>query len=68
MSTDAGSFPTCPATPSLHTDVAWLLHRAAQRMKGSWDTIARQHGLRDLRDWIVLTAIGEGVKRTQLAI
>lgn len=61
-------FPSCPNTPSVKTDIAWLLHRAAQRIRHEWDVVARDNGLRDMRDWIVLCAIGEGEKRTQLAI
>lgn len=68
MSTSVEQFPSCPNTPSVKTDIAWLLHRAAQRIRQEWDGVAREHGLRDMRDWIVLAAIGEGEKRTQLAI
>lgn len=68
MSTSAEAVTNCPDQQSLRTDIAWLLHRAAHRMRVEWDVMARENGLRDLRDWIVLTAIGEGAKRTQLAI
>lgn len=68
MSDSAEAGTHCPNTPSLRKDIAWLLHRAAHRMRTEWDAMARENGLRDLRDWIVLTAICEGAKRTQLAI
>ncbi|ADD42213.1 MarR family winged helix-turn-helix transcriptional regulator [Stackebrandtia nassauensis] len=68
MSSSVEPFPTCPNTSSVRTDIAWLLHRAAQRIRQEWDVAAREHGLRDMRDWIVLAAVGEGEKRTQLAI
>src|SRR5690606_33806547 len=68
MSSSVEQFPSCPNTPSVKTDIAWLLHRAAHRIRGEWDEVAREHGLRDMRDWIVLAAIGEGEPRTQLAI
>lgn len=68
MSTPVDQFPSCPNTPTVRTDIAWLLHRAAQRIRQEWDGVAHEHGLRDMRDWIVLAAIGEGEKRTQLAI
>jgi DNA-binding MarR family transcriptional regulator len=68
MSTSAEPDAACPSKGSAQRDIAWLLHRAAQRLRVDWDTLARSHGLRDLRDWIVLTEIAEGNQRTQLAI
>jgi MarR family transcriptional regulator, organic hydroperoxide resistance regulator len=50
------------------TDLTWLLHRAAQRMRAALDEVARAHGLAGVRDWIVLTAIGVGPRQTQLAL
>jgi MarR family transcriptional regulator, organic hydroperoxide resistance regulator len=50
------------------TDLTWLLHRAAQRMRGALDEVARAHGLAGVRDWIVLSALIADPRRTQLAL
>jgi len=50
------------------TDLTWLLHRAAQRMRGALDEVARAHGLAGVRDWIVLSALIADPHRTQLAL
>lgn len=51
------------------TDLTWLLHRAAQRLRATLDHVARSHGLTGgVRDWIVLTALRGGPRRTQLAL
>lgn len=50
------------------TDLTWLLHRAAQRLRAALDEVARAHGLAGVRDWIVLSAIIIGPPRTQLAL
>lgn len=68
MSTTPEAIANCRERRSLKQDITWLLHRAAQRIRVEMDGVAAQYGLRDLRDWIVLTAIVEGEKRTQLAI
>ncbi|MCM3922807.1 MarR family transcriptional regulator, partial [Frankia sp. AiPs1] len=49
-------------------DLTWLLNRAAARMRGELDTVARGHGLAGVRDWIVLTALGVEAGRTQLQL
>ncbi len=49
-------------------DLTWLLNRAAARMRGELDTVARGHGLAGVRDWIVLTALGVEGGRTQLQL
>lgn len=60
------------ACPSLGAgtapDLTWLLHRAAQRLRGLLDEVAREHGLAGVRDWIVLTAVDAEPGRTQLAL
>ena len=38
-------------------DLTWLLHRAAQHMRGGLDEAARAHGLTGARDWIVLLSL-----------
>ena len=49
-------------------DLVWLTHRAAEVLGLVFDEVARQHGLADLRDWLVLTLAGDGTHRTQLEI
>lgn len=56
---------TCGALPA---DLTWLLHRGAQRLRARLDGVAAEHGLRDVRDWVVLGAIIAGPARTQLAL
>ncbi|MCF6387204.1 MarR family transcriptional regulator [Mycobacterium sp. MBM] len=47
--------PTGPR-PSADSEITWLLHRAAQRMRTATGERAEEHGLQ-LRDYIVLTAL-----------
>ncbi len=49
-------------------DLTWLFHRSAQRLRATLDTVCRQQGLNDARDWIVLTALVESPGRTQLGL
>ncbi|CAM3413369.1 MarR family winged helix-turn-helix transcriptional regulator [Stackebrandtia soli] len=58
----------CANTHSPTADVTWLLHRSAQLMRQELDAVARDNGLGDQRDWIVLSAISEDKRRTQLEI
>jgi DNA-binding MarR family transcriptional regulator len=58
----------CGAVAGAKGDLTWLLHRCAQRMRGALDEAAREHGLSGARDWIVLSAIAAGPRRTQLAL
>lgn len=61
--------PACPNVgPGAPLDLTWLLHRGAQVMRTALDEVARDHGLTGLRDWLVLTALGDGRSRTQLAL
>ncbi|MEV0644776.1 MarR family winged helix-turn-helix transcriptional regulator [Phytomonospora sp. NPDC050363] len=57
-----------PDRSSPNGDLSWLLHRAAQRIKSDLDELARDYGLSGFRDWIVLAALVDGEKRTQLAL
>jgi DNA-binding MarR family transcriptional regulator len=54
----------CAAQP----DLTWLLHRAAQNMRVALDEAARSHGLAGARDWVVLSALSDGQRQTQLAL
>jgi DNA-binding MarR family transcriptional regulator len=58
----------CNAAAGAKNDLTWLLHRCAQRMRGTLDEAAREHGLNGARDWIVLSAIAAGPRQTQLAL
>ncbi len=58
----------CGVAAGATSDLTWLLHRCAQRMRGALDEAARAHGLSGARDWIVLSAIAAGPRQTQLAL
>jgi DNA-binding MarR family transcriptional regulator len=51
-------------SPSVDSEITWLLHRAAQRMRGVTGDVAEQHGLA-LRDYIVLSALDKTPGLTQ---
>ncbi|WP_410812852.1 MarR family winged helix-turn-helix transcriptional regulator [Micromonospora sp. 067-2] len=51
-------------SPSVDSEITWLLHRAAQRMRGATGDVAEQHGL-TLRDYIVLSALDKTPGLTQ---
>lgn len=48
-------------------DLTWLLHRAAQRMRSAVEEQAERQGI-NLRDYIVLTALGGSEALSQLAL
>lgn len=52
------------AGPSADSEITWLLHRAAQRMRGATGEQAEKHGLQ-LRDYIVLSALAMTPNLTQ---
>ncbi len=49
-------------------DLTFLLHAAADRMRIDLDRAAVDIGLNDMRDWLVLAALGDGQQRTQLEL
>lgn len=51
-------------SPSVDSEITWLLHRAAQRMHGATGAVAERHGL-SLRDYIVLSALDKTPGLTQ---
>lgn len=64
-----GHGPFCEVTDDPSTaDLGWLAHRATHRIVSAFDALAVQHGLSDLRDWLVLSLAGDGNHRTQLEI
>ena len=58
---------TTAGRPSPDADLTWLLHRAAQRMRSAVEEQAELHGI-NLRDYIVLTALGASEPLSQLAL
>ncbi len=50
--------------PSVDSEITWLLHRAAKRMRNVTGDAAQQHGLQ-LRDFIVLSAVHKRPNLTQ---
>jgi DNA-binding MarR family transcriptional regulator len=66
---DCGADGGCPAPLDAgRPDLTWLLHRAAQNMRVTFDEAAQEHGLSGARDWIVLSALSAGPRQTQLAL
>src|SRR6266516_4739321 len=55
---------TAGASPSVDSEITWLLHRAAQRMRRATGEKAEKHGL-TLRDYIVLSALRNSPGLTQ---
>lgn len=53
--------------PSADSEITWLLHRAAQRMRGATSEQAGKHGIQ-LRDYIVLSALAMSPNRTQIEL
>ena len=55
---------TAGPSPSVDSEITWLLHRAAQRMRRATGERAENHGL-TLRDYIVLSALRNSPGLTQ---
>src|SRR5215469_1931492 len=55
------------ARPAIDSEITWLLHRAAQRMRSATSEQAAKHGIQ-LRDHIVLSALAIGVNLTQIEL
>jgi DNA-binding MarR family transcriptional regulator len=55
---------TTSAGPSADSEITWLLHRAAQRMRSATGEEAEKHGIQ-LRDYIVLSALDKTPNLTQ---
>ncbi len=65
----SGDQSFCEVTDDPTTaDLAWLAHQASATIVSAFDRLAVEHGLADLRDWLVLSLAGDGSKRTQLEI
>ncbi len=55
------------AGPSADSEITWLLHRAAQRMRSVTGDQAERHGIQ-LRDYIVLSALDKTPNLTQVEL
>jgi MarR family transcriptional regulator, organic hydroperoxide resistance regulator len=53
--------------PSVDSEITWLLHRAAQRMRGATGDQTERHGLQ-LRDYIILSALNLSPGQTQVEL
>lgn len=53
--------------PTADSEITWLLHRAAQRMRAATSQIAQEHGV-ELRDYIVLSALEASPSQTQIEL
>ena len=67
MTRATGVVRPAAAGPSIDSEITWLLHRAAQRMRTALSVQAEEHGLQ-LRDHIVLSALHKSPDLTQLEL
>lgn len=71
VSTPAGSerarSGTTEPRPSVESELTWLLHRAAQRLRSATGEQAEVHGVQ-LRDYIVLSALHKTPNLTQIEL
>ncbi|MTD53122.1 MarR family winged helix-turn-helix transcriptional regulator [Amycolatopsis pithecellobii] len=51
-------------SPSVDSEITWLLHRAAQHLRAATGAVAEEHGL-SLREYIVLSALDKSPGLTQ---
>lgn len=58
---------TRPTAPALDSEITWLLHRAAQRLRSVTSEQAEKGGLQ-LRDYIVLSALHKSPGLTQVEL
>lgn len=66
---DALPIKPCAAVDDPFTsDLTWLMHRAVKVLTENFDAACQEHGLRDMRDTLVLAAAGDGSTRTQVEI
>ncbi|MBI1889408.1 MAG: MarR family transcriptional regulator [Burkholderiales bacterium] len=59
--------PRCAGRVTPEADLTWLLHRAAHRMRAAMEEQVEKHDIQ-LRDYLVLTALGGEAQTTQLAL
>jgi DNA-binding MarR family transcriptional regulator len=51
-----------------NADLTWLASRTADKLSATFNVVARDAGLRDLRDWLVLALTDEPTPRSQSEI
>lgn len=59
--------PAASAGPGVDSEITWLLHRAAQRLRTATNQLAERHGIQ-LRDHIVLSALHKTAGLTQIEL
>lgn len=64
---DLSQVHAASAGPSVNSEITWLLHRAAQRMRNATGEQAEKYGLQ-LRDYIVLSALDKTRGLTQVEV
>jgi|SRR5438105_2129044 len=64
LTSDAPAPGTAGLSPSVDSEVTWLLHRAAQRLHAATGEQAEKYGL-TLREYIVLSALAKSPGLTQ---
>lgn len=67
MTADITSGSTDRLGPDVDSEITWLLHRAAQRLRSMTGDQAERHGLQ-LRDYIVLSALHKSPGLTQIEL
>jgi DNA-binding MarR family transcriptional regulator len=67
QSTDWTSRAATRMSPSVDSEITWLLHRAAQRLRSATGEQADKHGIQ-LRDYIVLSALHKTPNLTQIEL
>lgn len=66
---DTPAIKPCAAVDDpFSADLTWLMHRAVKALTEDFDEACRHHGLRDMRDTLVLAVAGDGTPRTQTEI
>lgn len=68
MELEACLTPPVDGACSGFTDLTLLVHRAAQGLRCVMDRACADVGFSDFRDWMVLTALGDGTPRSQLEL
>jgi DNA-binding MarR family transcriptional regulator len=67
MQTAANTVRASSAAPGPDSEITWLLHRAAQRLRTVTGAEAERHGL-SLREYIVLSALAKTPGLTQIEL
>lgn len=69
MDPDSDAVTPCSAIDDpITADLTWLMQRATRVLSDDFDELAREQGLSDLRDCLVLSVVADGAERSQLEI